>query len=282
MTMQDPSGPNVTVVAPGSAEDPFSANPGGATQSNGGASGSQPDNVNVQQNGQQNQQVTQAPNGAAVAAPAQTTAPAGTVPPELEATIQARIAAAHSGLDRKINTLQKQLQDKEAEVERVRQETERKLREAQSQGLPEEERKKLQAIWDIEDARREVERREKAVKGLALNVEGMRVLTKYEAFGITEDDILGFDGDFVGLEDHIKAIAFDRVNDPNYKPATGAKPGAASAGKPAGAGAAQDLGSSSPPAGSEGPKLLTTVGVDSMAANIKAMFADERPVVPWS
>lgn len=273
MTMQEPSGHGtVTVVGPG---DPTFSDPNAATQSNAAPVGSQPNPSNVQQDPAQNQPANAA--SAAPAAPATAAAPgAVTFTPEQEAALQARIAAAHSGLDRKINTLQTALQDKEAEIERAQEEAQKQIRAAQANGLSEDERKRLESLWADEDRLAAIEKREKAVGQLYLSVEGLRLLTKYESQGVLEEDILEYKGDPSQLETFIKALAYERLTDPNA-----GKP-AASAAKapPAGSAAAVDMGNT--PSINEGPKMLTTQGLDSMAANIKTLFADDKPVVPWS
>ena len=272
MTMQEPSGAGtVTVVGPG---DPTFSDPNAATQSNAAPFGSQPNPSNVQQDPAQNQ-----PANAASAAPAvpANAAPGGvTFTPEQEAALQARIAAAHSGLDRKINTLQTALQDKEAEIERAQEEAQKQIRAAQVNGLPDDERKRLESLWADEDRLAAIEKREKAVGQLYLSVEGLRLLNKYESQGILEEDILEYKGDASQLETFIKALAYERLTDPN----AGKPPAGTAKAPPAGSAAAVDMGNT--PSINEGPKMLTTQGLDSMAANIKTLFADDKPVVPWS
>lgn len=274
MTMQEPSGfGTVTVVGAG---DPTFSDPNATTQSTAAPAGSQPNPSPVQQDPAQNQ-----PNAASAApvVPANANPAPGAVTftPEQEAALQARIAAAHSGLDRKVNTLQKALQDKEAEIERAQEEAQKQIRAAQANGLPEDERKRLEALWADEDRLAAIEKREKAVGQLYLSVEGLRLLTKYESQGIAEEDILEYTGDPTGLETYIKALAFERLTNPDAsKPSAGAKAATA----PAGASAPVDMGNT--PALNEGPKMLTTQGLESMAANIKTLFADDKPVVPWS
>jgi hypothetical protein len=274
MTMQqEPSGGSVTVVQ-GGADDPFT-DPN-ATQSN-GAPGSQPANINPSQQVQ-----VVAPASAASAANVQASGAAADPNNRTftEAEVQARVSAAQSGLDRKLNAIQQQLEEERAARARIEVESIKAQREAQASGLPEAERVKLQAIWDIEDARKAIEEREQAVKGLYLSVEGMRLLTKYGTY-VTEEDILDYKGDPTALEAHVKAVAFDRSQDPDWKKpeATGAT-AASTAAKPAGAGAVQDIGSQGAPP--QGVQFLTTQGQESMAQNIKTLFADERQVVPWN
>lgn len=272
MTMQqDPSGPSVTVVGPG---DPTFSDPNAPTQSNAGGQWSQPSpSAPVQQDPAQNQ-----PPAAAAGVVSAPPVVAPTISPELEAVIQARVAAAHSGLDRKVNTLTKQLQDKEAEIERAQEENQKAVRAAQVVGLSDEDKKRYEALWADEDRVAAIEKREKAVGQLYLNVEGLRLLTKYEDQGIVEDDILGYTGAPSELETFVKGLAFDRLTDPNAgKPAAGATGAKV---PPAGSAAPVDLGNT--PSVNVEPKLLTTQGLDSMASNIKTLFADDKPVVPWA
>ena len=272
--MQEPSGHGtVTVVGPG---DPTFSDPNAATQSTAAPAGSQPNPSNVQQDPAQNQPANAASAAPAVPANANPAPGAVTFTPEQEAALQARIAAAHSGLDRKINTLQTALQDKEAEIERAQEEAQKQIRAAQANGLDENERKRLEALWADEDRLAAIEKREKAVGQLYLSVEGLRLLTKYESQGILEEDILGYKGDASQLETFIKALAYERLTDPN----AGKPPAGTAKAPPAGSAAAVDMGNT--PAINEGPKMLTTQGLDSMAANIKTLFADDKPVVPWS
>lgn len=280
MTMQaEPSGPQVTVVN-GGQNDPFT-DPN--TTQPAGASGSQQTYVNPsQQEPQQTQQA--APASAAPAAAAQQPNPAQVVAftAEQEAIVQQRIAAAHSGLDRRVNALTKQLEDNQAAMERAQAEATQRERDAKLNGLGQEDQDKLKAIWAIEDRTAEIEKREKAVGSLYLSVEGLRLLGKYDAY-VTEDDILAYTGDPTALEAHVKALAFDRSQDASWKKPEGttAQAAASAGGKgPAGATATQDIGA----AGQQPvtPQLLTTQGQDSMAANIKSMFNDNGPNVPWS
>lgn len=266
MTMAGVAAGQVTVVNGGEG-DPFT-DPNATQVNQPGVT--QPNNVNpVQQNGQQ-ESTAVAP---AVAASA-TTAAAKTY---TEEEVAARIAAANSGRDRRMSTLEKQLADNQAALDKVKEENLAAVRAAQAQGLSDADKKRMQEIWDIEDAKSAIDKQKTELTSFYLSVEGLRLLNKYGEQGITEDDITSFSGDPTQLEAHIKALAFDRLTaDPKAAAA------AAANGKtvPAGAAATQDVGSTGVSA--EGPKMLTTQGVDSMAANIKAMFNDNGPVVPWS
>lgn len=207
--------------------------------------------------------------------------PATTITPELEALIQSRVSQAHSTLDKRINTLSQVVKDKDAEIERVREEGIKRARDVELNQTPEHERQRLLDAWAGEDARANLTRQQSEVRDLYKNVEGLRLLTAYGTHGITEDDILGYTGDPTDMENFVKALAFERLTDggASARSAEAAVKNTAATVKPAGADAQQDAGSS--PAAPQEPKMLTTQGIASMAANIKQSFS-QGPNIPWS
>lgn len=261
MVMQpESSGLNVAVVEPGSADDPFTrgANP-------------------TQQTIQPTVQPTSQPKADDVK-PEPKPAPQPKVLTEEE--IQARISKAQAGLDRRITQLQSEVEKANAAAEKARSDARDQIREAQKQGLRPDQVEELTRAWAQEDRQAALEVREQAVIDLYRSTEGLRLLTAYGDFGVTEDDILEFTGDPTQLEDYVKGIAFDKLREGGTS-AAGAKKAvqaAADANPSPGSDSPQDIGGAG--TSPSGAKLLTSVGLGSMAQNVKTLFNDPTGR-PW-
>lgn len=285
-------------VVNGGANDPFSAqagDPNAATvQAGGNPQGqgqagvaNQPQSVQVQQNdpsqpAQAAQQQVQNPDGGGASQPKVLTAE------EIDVLVQGRIAKATSTLDKRVNTLTKQLEDQTAEVERVRQEAEKEKRQLILDGTPlESERQRLLEAWKNEDAARSLELKQGAVTDLFRNVEGLRLLQLYGKHGVTEEDILDFTGNPTEMEAYVKSLAFDKLASGGASASQAAAAvnqtqqagAAAQSNAPAGAAAHQDIGAGG--GSTNAPQLLTTQGQASMVANIRTLFNDNGPALPW-
>lgn len=271
MTMEPSGGPSITVVAPGSSGDPFSVNnpanqePGQTPSVVVGAPASQP--------------VQPAPTTPDPGVVLQTTNP-GTEPvttpvpgtgqtaDDINRIVQERLSAAQSNWDKRITTLQAEI-DKankataDAETRAVAQQ-----REFQLQGLRPEQQAQLREQWSIEDERAALKAERSQVIDYHKTVEGLRLLTTYAPFGVTEDQLLGIK-DLDEMEKFCLRAKADFFEGGGKAPASAGSVPARQ--QPAGASAPIDIGGKTPV--QEGPKVLTTAGVESMSANIKNMFA---------
>lgn len=265
--VMESSGPGITVVVPGSADDPFSVN----NAANGSAPAPTPGNVTPVSQPAPVAPTPAAPATPAVAAPAVTTT--GLTQEEVDARVELRLREAQSGWDKRNQALQTQLADEKkarAELEKQHTAAERRIK---LEGLRPEERERMQGIWTLEDKQAELDTQRAAVVDYHLNVERLRLFQQYHQFGVTEEALLDIK-DIDKLESFCKDAKLDffenggKVDGANVKPGDG-KP-AAPAKTPTSQQTPYD-GGGTPPAGGEA-KQLTTTGVASMGENIKNLF----------
>ena len=252
--MQDPSsGGNVTVVEPGSEDDPFKA---------GNAPVAEPS---------ADQPPTDPP-----APPSQPTDDPEQPKPEegegqdllkLEELIQSRVAAAHSGLDKRINTLAKQnssLENTLAETLKVSKDAERRAR---AEGATDEEKAGLERIWELEDREKGLDARTKVVDEYRMHVTALDLVTRFGKYGVTAETL----ADAETPED--MEVLAERTSREFLE--SGKKPGETAG--PAGAKAPSDLGGA--PATPAPFKLGTEQGVEGLAANVKSLFGRPGNIV---
>jgi hypothetical protein len=178
---------------------------------------------------------------------------------ELDEQIQARVRAAHSGLDKKVAQLTKrsdELTQKLADQAKSAREAER---QARSEGLSEAEKAVLKNQWSLEDKEDLLKTKESAVSEYFRQVKAYDLVARYEKFGLTGDDLESAeDTDEMELiAERIRGDFLEKGGKP--KPTT-----------PAGTKADSDIGGGPP--GPEPFKLGEEKGVAGMAANIKSMF----------
>lgn len=268
--MESSGGPNVMVVAPGSSDDPFSNN---NPENNPDANLIAPTTSSAPPASQPGSQPvsapTQAPDGQQQV-PVTPSTPAAPSQPSVDEIIAERLRQAQSGWDKRINTLQAQIRDQEAAHLK-------QVRDLQLEQVPEHQRPQLKQQWELEDAQTALRNKETALTDYHKAVEGLRLLQTYGAFGLTEDDLLACETveSMESLAKDKKLAFFENGGSvPGAKPAT--QNGGSSA--PAGASASSDVGSN--PSSPATPALLTTPGIESMAANIKTLF-NTGPARPW-
>jgi len=244
--MSDPSGGgNVTVVDPGSEDDPFTA---------GNAPVVEPP---------ADPPATETP-----ATPSQPTDDPDKPEPEgegqdllrLEEYIQTRVSAAHSGLDKRINTLAKQnssLENTLAETLKASKDAERRAR---AEGATDEEKAVLERHWELEDREAGLNTRMKAVDDYRMHVTALDLVTRFGKYGVTAETL----ADAETPED--MEVLAERTSREFLE--SGKKPGETAG--PAGAKAPSDLGGA--PVAPAPFKLGTEQGVEGMAANVKNLF----------
>ena len=264
-----------TVVAPGSADDPFTAGNGGSaaapdsTPPVATAPASQPavqpPVITLDSTIPETQRPT-TPEGKAAA----TTT--GLTQDDVNRIVEERLRNAQSGWDRAnqglkttVETLTKALKDKEREV------IERE-REAKLTGLTASDQQRLKEQWNLDDERAKLEDQRGAVITYHQTVQAMGLFQQYHMFGVTEDELMEIK-DIDKMESFCKDKKLAWFENGGTTPADDKAKASAKDEKPApkGSTAPVDLGGNAP--APETGKLLTTVGVQSMGQNVKNMFA---------
>lgn len=245
--MSDPSGGgNVTVVDPGSEDDPFTAGNAPVVET------------------PEDQPATETP--APLSQP--TDDPDKPEPDKdegqdllkLEEYIQTRVSAAHSGLDKRINTLAKQnssLENTLAETLKASKDAERRAR---AEGATDEEKAVLERHYELEDKEELLNARTKVVDEYRMHVTALDLVTRFGKYGVTAETL----ADAETPED--MEVLAERTSREFLE--SGKKPGETAG--PAGAKAPSDLGGA--PAAPAPFKLGTEQGVEGMAANVKNLF----------
>lgn len=242
------SGP--TVVEPGSAGDPFTQP---ATDQ--AAAAEQAVREADKAEGAQGQPATETPTEPAKEPdPVQLTA--------LNDLIQSRVGQVQTGLDRRINTLEKQATALSEQLTAAQRQTTEAERKGKTEGLSEEETALLTAGWSVEDARSEMETQRRALDEYRGAVNAYAAMTKYGHLGLTEEMFEGKSAEEIdGMMDAFEVLATAKGDQK----------------APAGATAASDVGGA-PPA-PEPFKLGTEQGVSAMAANVKALFGQPGSII---
>lgn len=251
--MEDTSGGgNVTVVEPGSTDDPFNA-------------------ANAPAEPKEDQPAT-------VAAPATLSQPTddkeqpkpegeGQDLLKLEEYIQTRVSAAHSGLDKRINALAKQNVTLETTLTETQKASKDAERRARAEGATDEDKAVLERHWELEDREAGLSARTKVVDEYRLHVTALDLVTRFGKYGVTADTL----ADAETPED--MEVLAERTSREFLE--GGGKPGETPG--PAGAKAPSDLGGS--PASPAPFKLGTEQGVEGIAANVKSLFGQPGNII---
>ena len=179
---------------------------------------------------------------------------------KLEEQIQARVAKAHSGLDKRNDQLQKRLDEITQDLETQRQTAKEAERRARVEGLSDEEKAAHQARWNVEDEKVLLKKQQAAVDEYLRQTKAYDLVVRYGRYGLEPEHLE--DAESVDEMDLIaEKIRGDFLE-------TGKKP--VDKETPAGSKGPSDLGGAPP--GAEPFKLGTEQGVAGMAANIKGLF----------
>jgi hypothetical protein len=233
---------SVQVVEPGSADDPFTVKQDQPT--------TRPDNV-------QSQPVTEeTPESSDLEWTEEDDAK---LLAELEEQVQARVAAAHSGLDKRVAQFEKQVMSLSEELAAAQKAVKDAERRAAAANLSEDQLAVLKAQWEAEDLEGSLKMKEKALDDYLRNVTAYDLVTRYEKYGLTAEQL-----EEAESVDEMHLIA-ERVRADFLE--SGGKPAPKG---PAGAKAPTDLGGRAP--GAEPFKLGTEQGVKSLADNVRNLF----------
>ena len=182
-----------------------------------------------------------------------------------------------SGWDRRNAVLQRQLEEYQRQMDEIR----RQLREAQAQGLPPEEREKLERIWEFEDQKSALQKYHEELTQFYNDLVVQALLQQYGEYGVTEEMLreagsleeaealcLRVQNEFQQalLEEIVKAIEGLDLGD-EKKPAV-AKKGAQGKKPPAGSVAASEAAGAptTPPQGEK----TSAGGIDALAESFRS------------
>ena len=191
--------------------------------------------------------------------------------------LQRELPRIQSGWDRQNQALRTQLQQTQEQIDSLR----REARNARAEGLAPEDQAKLQARWDSEDAAEALRKKESATNDLFFNTYAFSVLTRFDKFGVTEEELLACE-----TTDAMDVLAAQKQAEYYRLLAEGKTPDAARAANaptdkanapagrraPAGSTKGSDLGGGGSPATKS--SLLTEQGIDAMSKNIKSLFSE--------
>lgn len=268
--MSETSAP--TVVQPGSPGDPFSTrNPEVAAEFGHPVVG-QPGS-----DGRTTQPATTTQPAPVAAAPAAPASGGGLTEEQISTLFQDRLVDATKGLERRISAQATELKTLRQDNQRIQQGAKEQVRQAQLQGLSERDRTAMQEVWTREDQATAISGREQAVMDLYKATEGLRLFLTYGEYGVTEEELLAA-GSVEEMESLAKDKAIEFLRTGGQSKAQAQKTVEAVAKAPAGASAQADLGNQPPV--QDGAKLLSTGGLDAMAANVKTLFSEGSPR-PW-
>lgn len=276
---------NPTVVAPGASDDPFTASSPANPVTNGNApatptSGSTP--APVTQNQPQQQQAPQQPAQQTPRGQAPASAEKPITKADLDAAVQAAKSSVQAGFGKQITALRTAVTKAQEAAATAEENARAEIRRIQIEATPEHMRAQLQERFNAEDVQLKANKQTQAATDLYRAAEGTRLLQAYGEYGVTEDDILDYTGNPTAMEDYVKGLAFERLkaggSTSSQAASQVASAAAAAANEPAGANVLQDIGSN--PQGFVAPQLLSTQGMESLAANVKALFAAEGNLQP--
>ena len=240
---KEPSGATeVSVVEPGSADDPFTGTPGPAATGTPEEPASQPD-------------------GTEGLTPEEDVSLEAELEEALEAKIQERIRAVQSGWDKRNAALSGEIKELRASLKEAQ-------RTSQAANLTDDEREALKDRWSLEDERELVKTQKSAVDEYRKSVEMLRLVTQFEKYGVTQGMLEACETpeEMELLAERTRADFLEKGG----KPGTQKKP-------PAGAVAQTDLGGA--PGAPAPEKLSLEQGVQGMAANVKSLFGKPGNVV---
>lgn len=177
-----------------------------------------------------------------------------------------------SGWDKRNAALQRQLEEYQRQMDEIR----RQLREAQVQGLPPEEREKLERIWEIEDQKAALQQYHQELTNFYNELVIQTLLQEYGEYGVTEEMLreagsleeaeklcLAVQNEFQSalLEELLNAI------EENLEGAKGTTKKAQAKKPPAGSVAASEAGTPAPTPASGGSKAE---GIDALAESFRS------------
>lgn len=239
--MTEPSGGGqVTVVEPGSEDDPFTKGVAGPDATVTDDTTSQPDS---EFKGDDDAKLLQELKG------------------YMDTEVQGRVSKAQSGWDTRNRTLDAKVAGLEKELRTTR-------RQAEAAGMSEDDRQAFQEKWNLEDLQASLETKTKAVDDYHRVVKLYDLTTRYGDFGVTEELLEPCEApeDMELLAEKTRADFL----------ATGKKPGSAGKKTPAGASAKTDVGGG--PAGKEEFKLGAEQSVQAMASNVSKLFRESGSI----
>lgn len=238
----------VTVVDPGSADDPFTAAKAGEGEAKGpdatgaDATTSQPDAKPPEDK--------PADEGGG---PGSTEAILQELKGHIDSEVDGRVTAAQKGWDKRNRTLENQVKEQGKQLATAK-------REAEAANLSEEERAAFQQKWDLEDQLTALRTKTDAVDDYRKAVVAHEMMVRFGEFGLTQEDLEACDTpeemQVLGLQ--TKADFLERGGKPAGKKA------------PAGAAAKSDVGGG--PAGPEEFKLSTEQNLNAMSKNVGDLF----------
>ena len=167
-----------------------------------------------------------------------------------------RMKRVQSGWDTRNRTLDAKVASLEKDLQTAR-------REAEVSGMTDEERAVFQPKWDLEDAQKQLRTKTEAVDDYRKVVTVYDLTTRYGEFGVTEELLGGCD-----TPEEMETLAHKTRGDfllTGRKPSTGKK-------APAGASQKSDVGGG--PAPKEEFKLGEEQGVQAMADNVSRIFKE--------
>jgi len=240
MSEEPSDGKGVTVVEPGSSDDPFRPGaepPDPAPTEKPESSASQPtDKKSDDAGGEPAEGFTPQEDQALLA--------------ELNEAIEKRVGQVQSTKDKEIAKIADSLKETQKELGAVK-------RNARLEGLTDEQKAELENRWRIEDRERELDERSKAVDDYRAATTAYDLMVRYGQYGLTKEALEAAES-----PEDMEIVALKVKSDF----LEGGKPPEKKADK-----AKSDVGGSAPPP--EEPKLGTEQGVDKMAENVKGLFS---------
>jgi len=178
---------------------------------------------------------------------------------ELEETIQTRVSAAQSGLNKRNSQLEKQVKETSEQLTAVQKSLKDAERRAAAANLGEDQLAVLKVRWDAEDKEGTLTVKEKAVDDYLRATTAYDLVVRYGKYGLTPELL-----EEAETVDEMHLVA-ERTAREFLE--SGGKPAEKG---PAGAKAPSDLGGRAP--GAEPFKLGTEQGVKGLADNVRNLF----------
>jgi len=280
-------GTSFQVVDPGSADDPFTSSAQGSDPQGGDGAAGDDGGQRGAQDARGSQDGTDRTGATGTDGRADGSADGGADDDAdgaeddeavLDEYFQGRFAPIQSSYDRQIAAVRKQ----NDELQRQLVETRNQIREAQIQGLSPDEQAKMRSIWKAEDAEQEIGRQREAVDDFYVKTYAFNLLTRFAQFGVTEEALLACDTpeEMDVLAQQTRADYYEQLAKGGEGKKTTSDTAARPSSKrtPAGSRAGSDSGPGGAPPG-EAQKMLTDQGMDTMAKNIKSLFAEPGAVL---
>lgn len=171
----------------------------------------------------------------------------------MDSEVEGRLTKAQKGWDRRNRTLEDQVKEQGKQLTTAK-------REAEAANLSEEERAAFQQKWDLEDQLAALRTKTDAVDDYRKAVVAHEMMVRFGEFGLAQEDLEACD-----TPEEMQVLGLQTKSDFLER---GGKPAGKKA--PAGASAKTDVGGG--PAGPEEFKLSTDQNLSAMSGNVRDLF----------